>query len=36
MRTMRYRAQMIGASLSMSAPDPRGATLCCVVPLHRE
>ena len=34
MRTMRYRAQMIGASLSMSAPDPRGATLCCVVPLH--
>lgn len=36
MRTMRYRAQMIGASLVMSAPDPRGATLRCVVPLHHE
>lgn len=36
MRTMRYRAQMIGARLTMSAPDPRGATLRCVVPLHRE
>lgn len=34
LRTMRYRAQMIGASLSMSDPDPRGATLRCVVPLH--
>lgn len=36
MRTMRYRAQMIGASITMSAPDPRGATLRCIVPLHHE
>ena len=36
MRTMRYRAQMIGASLVMSAPDPRGASLRCVVPLQHE
>lgn len=32
LRTMRYRAQMIGASLSLSGPDPCGATLRCVVP----
>jgi signal transduction histidine kinase len=35
LRTMRYRAQIIGASLTMSGPDPRGATLRCVVPVSR-
>lgn len=29
MRTMRYRAQSIGARLSLSSPDERGATLSC-------
>jgi signal transduction histidine kinase len=36
LRTMRYRAQMIGASLTMSPPDPRGASLRCFVPFHHD
>lgn len=35
MRTMRYRAQMIGARLSLSAPGTCGATLRCEVPVTR-
>lgn len=34
-RTMRYRAQIIGATLFMSEPDPHGATLSCVMPLKK-
>ena len=34
MRTMRYRAQMIGASLSVSDSNPEGATLRCSMPIH--
>lgn len=33
LRTMRYRAQSIGARLSLSPPDERGATLRCEMPL---
>lgn len=33
MRTMRYRAQMIGAKVALSAPGTCGATLRCEVPL---
>jgi signal transduction histidine kinase len=33
LRTMRYRAQSIGARLYLSPPDERGATLRCEMPL---
>jgi signal transduction histidine kinase len=35
LRTMRYRAQSIGARLSLSPPDERGATLRCEMPLSQ-